>query len=164
MKKNLLNIRFTLLLVKEKYDEDKWLCLCDCGNSKIVKHSYLLNKDTKSCGCLATTVKKQHMKQVGEKSRKYDTLISSARGVYQRYKDGDLSFDDFYKLSQQNCYYCNQKPYMLFNAAKNRKSYSEKSKLAESFIYNGLDRVDSSLPHNKNNVVPCCRTCNFYEN
>lgn len=27
-------------------------------------------------------------------------------------------------------------------------------------IYNGLDRVDSKLPHNINNVVPCCIHCN----
>jgi hypothetical protein len=28
------------------------------------------------------------------------------------------------------------------------------------FIYNGLDRIDSSLRHNKDNVVPCCSVCN----
>lgn len=28
------------------------------------------------------------------------------------------------------------------------------------FTYNGLDRIDSSQPHNKNNVVPCCYPCN----
>lgn len=29
-----------------------WLCLCSCGNKKIVNSSYLITKRTKSCGCL----------------------------------------------------------------------------------------------------------------
>ena len=36
---------------------------------------------------------------------------------------------------------------------------AEDIKLAE-WKYNGLDRVDSLLPHNKDNVVPCCARCN----
>jgi hypothetical protein len=29
------------------------------------------------------------------------------------------------------------------------------------FIYNGLDRLNQKLPHNKDNVVPCCSECNY---
>mgnify|MGYP001202508258 CR=1 FL=1 len=33
--------------------EAYWQCLCDCGNSTIVKSENLLGGDVKSCGCLA---------------------------------------------------------------------------------------------------------------
>lgn len=30
-----------------------------------------------------------------------------------------------------------------------------------NFIYNGLDRINSMLLHNLNNIVPCCKLCNY---
>lgn len=32
---------------------DQWRCLCECGNSVVVKRKVLINGNTKSCGCLA---------------------------------------------------------------------------------------------------------------
>jgi len=29
----------------------RWLCKCDCGNEKIIRHSSLVNGDSTSCGC-----------------------------------------------------------------------------------------------------------------
>ena len=48
--------RFGRLVVREFYDIDKyhrsrWLCECDCGNSKIVPRAALMNGNTSSCGC-----------------------------------------------------------------------------------------------------------------
>ena len=37
---------------RDKYNRLKYLCKCDCGNEKEVISNYLLNGDTKSCGCL----------------------------------------------------------------------------------------------------------------
>lgn len=31
-----------------------WLCKCDCGNEKIVSSNDLIQKETRSCGCLQT--------------------------------------------------------------------------------------------------------------
>lgn len=57
--------RFGRLVVIERAENDKqgqarWLCRCDCGNTKVVCRRELLNGDTKSCGCLRveTTVKR----------------------------------------------------------------------------------------------------------
>jgi hypothetical protein len=33
---------------------DKWLCICDCGSTKLVAERNLKEKRTKSCGCLRT--------------------------------------------------------------------------------------------------------------
>ena len=94
--------------------------------------------------------------------------VASAKTVFSNngYAKEDLSFDDFYTLSQQPCYYCNAKPLQT----KNRflePSYTIKYGVNDynlincTFIYNGLDRIDSNKPHSKENCVPCCKVCNY---
>ena len=58
--KNLIGQRFGKLLVVERAGSNKksnaeWLCLCDCGNEKIVLGTRLRKGITKSCGCLIKT-------------------------------------------------------------------------------------------------------------
>lgn len=61
---NLINRRFGKLTVMKYMGYDmnttgetrafhKWLCKCDCGNTKIVQSRNLLNGHCQSCGCLA---------------------------------------------------------------------------------------------------------------
>lgn len=90
-----------------------------------------------------------------------DPIKSSAKRIFRRYKDGDLTFEIFLNLSQRNCYYCNSKPSNLYNCAKDSKNSSQFQKDNGNFIYNGLDRIDNNLPHNINNVVTCCKYCNY---
>lgn len=53
--KDLSNQRFGRLRVESyaytKNDRAYWNCICDCGNRGIYMGKYLLNGDTKSCGC-----------------------------------------------------------------------------------------------------------------
>jgi hypothetical protein len=42
---------------KNKYGKYVWLCLCSCGNYKIVNIGELTSGDTRSCGCLQTDVR-----------------------------------------------------------------------------------------------------------
>lgn len=127
-----------------------FLCQCDCGKLTNVAGKELRSGYRKSCGC-----NRKHT----EKDR---PRLSSARAVYRAiYRDGDLLFEDFLILSQQNCFYCNDPPSNLSNVFKNRSSCTSFAKEYGNFIYNGLDRIDSNLPHNKDNVVPCCYSCNI---
>lgn len=94
---------------------------------------------------------------------KYDNPSDrTAKAVYKEYyNDGDISFEEFKDLSQKNCFYCNLEPSNKTNHAKNDpKALKERAHLYD-FIYSGLDRIDSSRAHFKDNVVPCCRWCNF---
>ncbi len=54
--KNLTNLRFGKLLVIRRASpvngRSAWECNCDCGRTVIKNSKYLLNGDTKSCGCL----------------------------------------------------------------------------------------------------------------
>lgn len=79
MHKSIIDItgqRFGRLVVlgiteeKEKHRSRKWLCQCDCGNTKIVSGSALRSGDTRSCGCLKTESSKDSMRKV---AKKYNT-------------------------------------------------------------------------------------------
>lgn len=62
---NLEGIRFGKLVVKELSHTNKgafWNCICDCGNTKIIKSRSLISGDSKSCGCIQKTRFKTHGK------------------------------------------------------------------------------------------------------
>lgn len=93
-------------------------------------------------------------------SNKY--AASSVRRVFHHYhKDSDLSLEEFYSMSQMDCFYCGVIPSNRYNWAENDSKSSSKAKAEATYIYNGLDRIDRDFRHDKNNVVPCCYFCNF---
>ena len=88
---------------------------------------------------------------------------SSLRILYSRYVSGakqrdlmfDLSIDEFRKLITQDCFYCQSPP----SAKINR--WNSKLEEIETFLWNGIDRLDSNDGYIPENSVPCCRTCNI---
>lgn len=145
-----------------------WNCHCSCGKDVVIKAEHLLrktngNKDgTKSCGCLTDEKRKERAKAMYSTRIKYTYVEASAQMVWRkRYRDGDLSFESFMKLSQMNCYYCDAAPNNKQNVANNDRKASRDREGAGDFVYNGLDRIDSSMPHNELNLVPCCKYCNY---
>ena len=149
----------------DRYGNKKVNCLCDCGGEKNVSINRLRNGNTSSCGCLK---KENAIKQLvgaclsnSKMKGKSEPRLATAKIVFRRYSDGDLSFDDFLRISQQDCYYCGAVPANTTNYYLTKVSkYSKERRLKGYFTYNGLDRVDNSYPHNNDNVVPCCVTCN----
>lgn len=87
--------------------------------------------------------------------------ITSIKAIFYNYKDGNLTLEDFFFLSQLPCYYCGDIQTNSFSKAKNDKKSSQHAIENSTFKYNGLDRINSNLPHDKDNVVPCCIRCNF---
>lgn len=61
--KDLTGKRFGRLTVvslhpkRDKFNRARWMCKCDCGNETVVRSSYLINGDTKSCGCIVHEIK-----------------------------------------------------------------------------------------------------------
>lgn len=73
--------------------------------------------------------------------KKYsDTLTGAAK----RQIDFTLSRDLFISLAALPCHYCGQE--------------------STETLPNGLDRVDSALSYCIENVVPCCKVCNWAKN
>lgn len=109
-----------------------WRWKCDCGNEIIHQARYVKRGFKKSCGCHVNRGKR-----------------TVANRVYHgNYAEGDISFDQFIELAEKNCFYCNTEP-------SNHRVYNK-----NKWSYNGLDRIDQTKPHNLDNVVPCCWTCN----
>lgn len=129
--------------------DKKWEVKCNCGNVR-----YYYGKTfgkIKSCGCLGKEKAKSTIKFAIKASYK-DEFCALRKRFKSNYSDGDLVFEDFYKMSQENCYYCNSKPSNLCK----RTSIN----FGKDIYYNGLDRINNNLGHYKNNIVPCCIICN----
>lgn len=167
MTNNLIGQKFGRLTILESAERPKnitkekrlwYLCQCECGNKKIICGKLLRNGGTKSCGCFRLESKNTH--KIPETCKKSSARLLMANA----YSDGNLTFEQFYQLSQMPCHYCGLEANKSnrFNLFLHQKS-SNFSKEHGEFNYNGLDRVDNNLSHDINNVVPCCRTCNQFK-
>lgn len=142
---------------------DFYLCLCDCSKKTVIRKDCFTRKNaTFSCGC--------HRKLMC----RYSALISAEkrwlggneaakRILYAYYKANaertnkkfELNQELFFKLTQRNCTYCGIPP------VTEQKIYRSKvDRIYESFIYNGIDRLDSNIGYIPENVVTCCKDCN----
>jgi len=138
--------RYGMLTVLERVGVDRagnvlWRCLCDCGEEIIARATRLKNGTTKNCG--------QHRLSIDERAT--NQLYAGYRcDARDRGLVFDLSKEKFRNLTKGNCYYCGQSP------AQTLKDYA-----TDGFIYNGIDRVDNEKGYIEENVVPCCKTCNY---
>lgn len=125
----------------------RWICQCDCGNTKIVTGADLRQGDVKSCGCL----KKDKRKDFGESSfnRLYRQYKKDAE---KRNKEFHLSKDDVRYFTSQPCFYCGQIPDRIMKAGTRVHGY---------YLHNGIDRVDNRKGYTTENCVPCCWKCNI---
>lgn len=128
----------------------EWLCRCDCGKEKIIRGGGLRNGGTKSCGCLQKEV--AHMASLPEGEAAFNALLCGMKWAARRSgNDWELSREDAHKLTSRPCYYCGCLPSQFWGNARYNGMY----------VYNGLDRVNNDLGYTLENVVPCCRDCNY---
>lgn len=157
---NKYGILTTLKLVKEHKDNRSkniqvWECSCDCGNTCEKNSRYLLERDNPNCGCIK---KKQNIEW--GKSRKLLNGNAALNNLFKKYKNSakkrnyefELTIDQFQTITSRNCHYCGLRP--------EQSSYSNGSKTSD-YIYNGIDRVDNTKGYVLENIVPCCKHCNF---
>jgi hypothetical protein len=128
---------------------DYYLCMCDCGNETIVLSASLRNGNTKSCGCLIGKTTNKLKLLYGEASfnQVYNTYVRDAK---KRNLVFELDNNIFKIITQQNCYYCDNKPNQIIKSINYNGEY----------IYNGIDRLNNSLGYIVGNIVPCCGICN----
>lgn len=153
--------RFGKLTVVKEAFRDKgvhWICMCDCGNQATVLGTSLRTGHTTSCSC----GRFDGALKTAKKLLSNDPRTTSARNVFNGYKDGNLTFEQFVYLTQTPCYYCGNLPENsnVYNRYRHRKSTVLTDIPSGDFYYNGLDRIDNSRSHDLDNVVPCCKWCN----
>jgi len=129
-----------------------WLCNCSCGSNKVVRTigTSLKNGDVKSCGCI-----RRNRLAFGENAfnRLYDTY---RRRALKKDFPFSLSKEEFKIITSQNCFYCGIEP--------KQKAPCSNTRFYGDYIYNGIDRIDSSKGYTQDNVVPCCGQCNVAKN
>jgi hypothetical protein len=63
----------------------------------------------------------------------------------------DLTPDQFYNLTQCDCYYCDSPP-------RQKRVYKNG---IQAYLFNGIDRIDNDVGYILSNCVPCCKRCNY---
>ena len=132
-------------------------CVCKCGTNRQVDIDSLLRGTSKSCGCVSGYKISDYIKV--KKKKPYTEAAMLA--VFSSYiknasKKGNifsLTVDEFKNIINQNCYYCGVSP-------STHKKLVRMGKVYDSFVYNGIDRINNSVGYIMDNVVPCCETCN----
>lgn len=153
-------------------------CCPQCNSSKMnltfvefisnVERRYLNMIQLRGLGAIGIrqlnlTIPIPQLDQKNTNSRKYHPTVATAAKVWSMYRDGGITLEEFYSISQCNCEYCGLSPARSYNLASSRlaRYVSDYQKSYGTFVYNGLDRIDSGKKHTLDNVVPCCYDCNI---
>lgn len=146
---NLLIIEFSHSINKRTY----WKCLCDCGVETIKLGNNIKCGKTKSCGCLRKSKLSKGETGLNRLFTSYKRL-AKRRGIIF-----DIDKNQFKKLTQDDCYYCNISPNLSISN-KYTNGITQKGIDFGEYIYNGIDRKDSSMGYFVDNCVTCCNICN----
>lgn len=132
-----------------------WLCNCTCGKQKTARYRDLVRMHTTSCGCIAFSglIAGGHNKLSYGEARGNDLLLSYKRRASKRGVPFTLSRDQFRTLTKQNCFYCGSQPSQIISSGKQQVN--------GEYVYNGIDRIDSSGGYTPENTRPCCKHCNI---
>lgn len=133
-----------------------WNCICECGTKKVIDNAGLMSGSVKSCGCLQIEkLKELHKKNIKPDAPFYFVLKTYIRGAKDRNFTWDLTETEFREITSSDCYYCGESPSRMATSNGNQNF---KGNL---YTYNGIDRVDNNKGYEKDNIVPCCNTCNM---
>jgi len=135
----------------------RYKCSCiGCGKTYLKRHDQLL-KITEKCrnkyckffkvkapGNSNRDTKTEKPSQINYRFRQY------RRSANKKGLSFEISLDDFCCLIKANCHYCSTPPLL-----------STDKKLFKPFHFNGVDRVDNLKGYTKDNIVTCCKICNY---
>ena len=99
-----------------------------------------------SCGCY--NKEQISKKKISDEDRVKNSLFREYKiSARQRNLNFDLSSETLFSKVHENCTYCGNPP-------------SKPHRECESFLYNGLDRIDNEIGYVEYNITPCCFFCN----
>jgi len=153
---NLVGQKFSRLTVLRRAENNKagdafWWCRCDCGKEVRVIARALRTGATRSCNCLQKeTARAMNILPPGECA--FNQLLNGYKwNARHRDFSFDLTKEQFRELTQGACVYCGDLPNQEIKVPSNNGSY----------VYNGIDRLDSKLGYTKDNCVSACGVHNL---
>jgi hypothetical protein len=147
--------KLTAVCFDSVYDQrTMWKFLCDCGKLTIACATQVKAGGTKSCGCLLNMTHPGY-NRLPDGEAAFNELFSNYKySAKKRSIPFDLTEQQFRYFINKNCTYCGTEPL--------QKNVSHNTTSAYSFyLYNGLDRSDNNKGYTEDNVVPCCKICNY---
>lgn len=152
--------RWTVIELSAERGKDgavKWECRCDCGTEKSVFANGLRNGTSTSCGCYHRTIMKgtNHRVVIRGKAAHRAMFCMYKSSAQRKGHEFALSWKDFQFLTEQPCYYCGIEKGHVYQLSR---SYT-----SGPFIGNGIDRKDNSRGYIAENVVTCCKRCNYFK-
>lgn len=135
-----------------------WVCKCTCGNEKVFwKYSSITKQDTCGCGTDAVGLTAKQRRSVNSRMQGYKN------GAKKRGFVWELTYEDFVKITQQNCFYCGSDAKewdCITNAPSLQKDSPNVNPQDYKIKFSGVDRLNSSEGYTLDNCVPCCTYCN----
>lgn len=145
----------------------KLIVRCKCG-----REDTLYPSNISPNGCLSCRAKDNiaaRRKSLRKNKGIPEDVSSNATNRFNSYKvsakhrglDFKLSFLQYHEITQKDCFYCGVPPsnkYELRYPKGHPKEGDPRG--GDPYIYNGIDRIDSSIGYIMGNVVPCCAQCN----
>jgi hypothetical protein len=136
-------------------DQAQWICRCICGNEVSKRGGDLTysarGRGARDCGCLWKPHKGDAKRLISGLAAMRQILRRSKVNALERGYAWNLSEEQAHTLMQQACRYCGAPP----------QNICRLTELYGSYVYNGIDRVDNSKGYEPENVVPCCKFCNY---
>lgn len=126
---------------------------CKCGNITVTSLKNV--KRIKGCAC---TIKERTSKPKGSRlpygEASFNEVYISYKGrAKYTNKDFTLTKQEFKDITSKDCTYCGIEPLQQLGTSRVTKEDG-------LYLYNGIDRVDSSIGYIEDNCVPCCGICN----
>jgi hypothetical protein len=139
--------------------ETLWRCLCVCGK-ECVKRSHLLRYgEANSCGCDRNFGhNRAATRELAIKRATYGKTLKSASWRQIAFS---LTLNEYWDIVRRPCHYCGRSGVAVSRDGPDRKGGRLSN---EAIRHNGLDRIDSGGGYTTDNVVSCCKDCNFAKN
>jgi hypothetical protein len=130
-----------------------WRCRCACGKRVTVSSIYLKTSTNASCGC-AQRARKSPPGRTGMLA----LMATYKQSAQMRGVPFVLTEDQFKVLTTGACRYCGNPPSQL--RVPNTVANTDWSEYA-TYLYNGIDRIDSNRGYEPGNCASACGTCNI---
>lgn len=149
-----LFVLYRIPKITQKSTQAFWQIRCICGKEFPSVGWTVRSGHTKSCGCLQRkSIQERNAKNTLPKGEAAKNCILRIykRGAKKRNLEWALSPSDFFTQIAGDCFYCGNPP----------ANHSHKLNQNGDFWYNGVDRLNSGVGYQPQNVVPCCWKCNW---
>ena len=124
-----------------KGNKTRWLCKCECGNTKIVRNDCLQSLATQSCGCIN--------KQIGSDSKSYKGYEDLALYFFNSMKNGAIRRNLEFSITIEDAWnlFLKQNKKCIYSGWDLLLPSSKKLEKTAS-----LDRIDSSKGYTVDNI------------